>query len=273
MVAIGFGILSGILALKSHVGPGHRSLAESTTVEPLSSDPLLRVAPLDAARTRPPDPGPKVAGTPGYTTLLVQEYLVKQPTVMEFRVPEQYLGAASGAPANVLGFYFYATFPGLKGPFSREGEGLYNCLGYCSGRMNIYVDNRSHNPLNLERSSGQTRELYRIANPYTPNLYRVFDSGIAGDDSFFFPNGRKYVSRVGFYVKRDKAGRLMAFVKCTDLIPNPTCVEWMSLPGHNDIYVHYTFSMADLPRWPAVHAAVADLVSSFYVKTFPPTVS
>jgi hypothetical protein len=233
---------------------------------PSSVDPLLRVAPIDAARSRPSDPSPRVPGTPGYATLLTHHYAGKRTSVVEFRVPSKFIRTASGATVDDLGFFFLATFPELKGSFSPGEQNLFRCTGYCEGRMVIGIANRSHNPLSLARFYGLLRSTDVLAATEDPPLYGQFDSGIVGDHML----GGRVFDRVSFYTSHDKAGRLTAFVRCRDHIPNPTCKEWMSLPSHDDVEVDYTFSMADLPRWRTVHAAVTNLVGSFYVRTFPP---
>jgi hypothetical protein len=239
-----------------------------TDAVPGGADPLLRISAIDAARSRPADPSPRVLGTPGYATLLAHHYAGKRASVTEFRVPSEFVRTASDAPVDNLGFYFFATFPELKGEFSPGEQNLVRCAGYCEGRMMIEIENRSDNPLNLTQFYALLGKTNILSDTQAPPLYSEFDSGIVGDHVL----GGRVFGRVSFYTNHDETGRLSTLVKCMDRVPNPTCEEWMSLPGHDDVEVHYTFSMADLPRWRSVHAAVAKLVNSSYVRTFPPAV-
>jgi hypothetical protein len=231
-------------------------------VLPNSVDPLLRVVPMPAGRIRPSEPGPSVPTAPGKLTLLMHVYAFSGRPIVWLRVPQQYLRGRSDHIFNNIGFMFFATYPDMKGPFAPANEGLFKCRGYCRGMMIIEVRNVSGFPLKATSEEWMSINTKCSTRPAPPAaglslLKRCIDErGITSRD-------------IDYYIDSDW-GRLDGYVVCWPHVPNPLCEQRVRLPHHQNVEVHYSFSMRDIGRWKNVHQAVTSLVDGFVVKTLPP---
>jgi len=183
--------------------------------------------------------------------------------IIWLRIPQEYVRSRGNAAVNNIGFYFEITYPDLKGAFSEGNEGLFGCTGYCHGRIMIELMNRS----NVAPNAGATLALMMRFKHCTidHSLESASFSKVERcDGPLNFPQVRE-----DFYIEESADKQVSGYVICNPLTPVPMCQEWMRLPKHGDVEVHYWFSMHDLPRWSALHRSVANLIDGFVVKTIP----
>ena len=160
---------------------------------------------------------------------------------------------------------FEVSYPDMKGTFAPGNDNLFGCTGYCRGRIMIELQDRSGAEPNPTAELALAQRFKTCTNVRPPTI-RGFDQEVRCDG----PKGNPTLAEI-YYVQREQRGVVKEFVTCRPYTPVAMCDEWMRLPKHGGVEVHYHFNMREMSGWPSVRNDVATLVDGFVVKALPAT--
>ena len=242
-----------------------RSAAAGDTIQLNSADPILRLAPITSARSTSQEPSPAVPTTKNTITVLMHYYGEKGHPILWLRVPQQFVRGRPDKIVSNVGMSFEVSYPDMKGAFAPGNENLFGCTGYCRGRMMIELQDRSGAEPNPTAALTLAQRFKTCTNIHLSTV-RGFDQEVRCDG----PKGYPTLAEI-YYVQRKQRGIVSEFVTCRPYTPVPMCDEWIRLPKHEGVEVHYHFNMREMSGWPSVRNHVATLVDGFVVKALPAT--
>lgn len=245
-------------------------LAQPLQTVPGSSDPLLRVTPIERERIRPePTPGLDVRSLPGRQAVVLRaqphpDRPARPPVVLQ--LPAALFERTTARASEQWFIYFMLRYPQML-PWHKSGP---DCLGFCQGMMmlslNIYpqpIPQFEADRVRAELRNGATMpeaERLRVITPVEPL------PGYTEAYEEFLPTraAPQLASRDTIYI-RERDGVVDLFTRCATSARFPACKTSFQARANPMLTVSFTIAQTHLGELVALQQQIADWVDASLV--------